>query len=326
MWEVIVVATADQIKSLIQSHYDKNEERFKTVALQLAAYEAKKGHQSFARDIRDILEKSKLKTKIIPFNRELDELMITESSEKKLIDLVVSKDIKSRIERILLEYWQKDKLKKHGLNNRRKVLLAGHPGTGKTLTASVLAGEMNLPLCTIVMDKLVTKYMGETSVKLRQIFDFISNNPAVYLFDEFDTIGTERSLDNDVGEIRRILNSFLQFIEQDRSESIIVAATNNPKLLDQALFRRFDDVIHYTLPDNDQIKRLINNRVGKFKDKNWSLNRIIASANKLSHAEISMACNNAVKEAILLDLNSIDEELIIKMINERNDAYKRGDV
>lgn len=321
-----MVATADQIKMLIKSHFENDEDRFKTLVLQLAAYEAKNGHQSFARDIRDLVEKSKVKTNVIPFNRKLDDLIITDLSEKKLLELVVSKDIKSRIERILLEYWQKDKLKKHGLKNRRKILLAGEPGTGKTLTASVLAGETKLPLCTIVMDKLVTKYMGETSVKLRQIFDFISSNPAVYLFDEFDTIGTERSLDNDVGEIRRILNSFLQFIEQDNSESIIVAATNNPKLLDQALFRRFDDVIHYTLPDNDQIGRLIKNNIGRYKTKNLSLNKVVESAYGLSHAEISMATNDSVKEAILLDLESIDEDLLIKMIKERKDAYKRGDI
>ncbi|MBR8665885.1 ATP-binding protein [Bacillus paralicheniformis] len=320
------MATADQIKMLIKSHFENDEDRFKTLVLQLAAYEAKNGHQSFARDIRDLVEKSKVKTNVIPFNRKLDDLIITDLSEKKLLELVVSKDIKSRIERILLEYWQKDKLKKHGLKNRRKILLAGEPGTGKTLTASVLAGETKLPLCTIVMDKLVTKYMGETSVKLRQIFDFISSNPAVYLFDEFDTIGTERSLDNDVGEIRRILNSFLQFIEQDNSESIIVAATNNPKLLDQALFRRFDDVIHYTLPDNDQIGRLIKNNIGRYKTKNLSLNKVVESAYGLSHAEISMATNDSVKEAILLDLESIDEDLLIKMIKERKDAYKRGDI
>jgi len=320
------MATAEQIKMLIQAHYEKNEERFKTVLLQLAAYEAKKGHYSFARDIRELLEKVKTKTdKIIPFNKELSDLLITDISEKRLIELVVSKDIKSRIERILLEFWQRDKLKKHGMLNRRKILLAGHPGTGKTLTASVLAGETKLPLCTIVMDKVVTKYLGETSVKLRQIFDFINENQAVYLFDEFDTIGSERSLDNDVGEMRRILNSFLQFIEQDNSESIIVAATNNPKLLDHALFRRFDDVIYYKLPDKDQIQRLIKNKIGKYRPSNFSLNKIVENATQLSHADISKACNDAVKEAILLDLEYISEELLLRMISERIEAYKRGE-
>ena len=108
-------------------------------------------------------------------------------------------------------------------------------------------------MCIRDRDKLVTKFMGETSAKLRQIFDSIESIVGVYLFDEFDAIGADRSLDNEVGEMRRILNSFLQFIEQDDSESIIVAATNNQKLLDQALFRRFDDVLHYTLPTSKAV-------------------------------------------------------------------------
>lgn len=106
--------------------------------------------------------------------------------------------------------------------------------------------------------------MGETSAKLRQIFDEISASVGVYFFDEFDAIGADRALDNEVGEARRILNSFLQFIEQDTSESIIIAATNNQKLLDQALFRRFDDVLHYTLPTKENVYRLYSMRLGVF--------------------------------------------------------------
>ena len=178
------------------------------------------------------------------------------------------------------------------------------------MTASVLAGELQLPLCTILMDKMVTKFMGETSVKLRQIFETISENQAVYLFDEFDAIGTERSLDNDVGEMRRVLNSFLQFIEQDDSRSLIVAATNNPKLLDQALFRRFDDVLHYQLPGEAEIRRLIENRLGEFLGHRFLWKSILEKANSLSHAEISKACDDSIKEAILNDQNKVDEILL----------------
>ena len=95
----------------------------------------------------------------------------------------------------------------------------------------MIAAELDLPLYTIQMDKVVTKFMGETSTKLRQIFDNISTSTGVYFFDEFDAIGADSSLDNEVGEARRILNSFLQFIEQDTSDSIIIAATNNQQLL-----------------------------------------------------------------------------------------------
>ena len=120
--------------------------------------------------------------------------------------------VQERIERIVHEYRQQDKLKQHALAHRRKILLIGPPGTGKTMTARVLAHELRLPLHTVQVDRMVTKFMGETAAKLRQVFDLIQQEPGVYLFDEFDAIGGERTLDSDVGEMRRVLSALLQFI------------------------------------------------------------------------------------------------------------------
>jgi len=316
------MATAEQLKSLIRSHFADDRERFVTVALQLAAHEAKQGHTALAHEIRALVDKAKsAPVRVIRFNRELDDLVISTEPKERLADLIVSDEIRNRIERILREYRQQDKLKKHGLGNRRKALLAGPPGTGKTMTAAVLAGELHLPLHTILMDKLVTKFMGETSAKLRQIFDVIRERRGVYLFDEFDAIGAERGRDNDVGEMRRVLNSFLQFIEQDDSDSLIVAATNNPRILDQALFRRFDDVLYYHLPTENEIRHLIENRLGKFRGKKLSLKMAIKEAETLSHAEITQACDDAIKEAILADRETVTATLLKKMLRERRLAY-----
>ncbi len=184
------MATAEQLKSLIRSHFSNESERFTTITLQLAAHEAKRGHNALAHEIRSLVDKSKSSpVKFVRFNRELDDLVITAKPGERLADLIVSNDMRQRIMRILREYRQQDKLKKHGLGNRRKALLAGPPGTGKTMTATVLAGELHLPLHTILMDKLVTKFMGETSAKLRQIFEVIRKRRDVYLFDEFDARG-----------------------------------------------------------------------------------------------------------------------------------------
>lgn len=316
------MATAEQLKSLIQTHFADDRERFATIALQLAAHEAKQGHSALAHEIRALVDKSKATPlRIVRFNRELDDLVIAAEPRERLADLIVSDDMKIRIERILREYRQQEKLKKHGLGNRRKALLTGPPGTGKTMTAAVLAGELHLPLHTILMDKLVTKFMGETSAKLRQIFDVIRERRGVYLFDEFDAIGAERGRDNDVGEMRRVLNSFLQFIEQDNSNSLIVAATNTPLILDQALFRRFDDVLHYHLPTGDEIWQLLENRLGKFRGKELSKKTALKEAETLSHAEITQACDDAIKEAILADRETVTAALLKKMFRERRAAY-----
>jgi SpoVK/Ycf46/Vps4 family AAA+-type ATPase len=319
------MATAEQIKSLIRSHFSDQPEQFFTIALQVAANEANQGHQSLAHEIRMIVDKAKARpTRIIPFTPDLNHLVLTSEPKERLGVLVQSNDMRERIERILREYRQKTKLEKHGLSHRRKILLAGPPGTGKTLTAAVLAGELGLPLFTIMMDKIITKFMGETSAKLRQIFDVVQEHRGVYLFDEFDAIGGERSRENDVGEMRRVLNSFLQFIERDTSDSLIVAATNSPRILDQALFRRFDDVLHYHLPDKTEIERLIENRLGSFRQKKMGLDTSVKAADSLSHAEIAQACDDAIKETILADRKTVTATLLKKMLQERRSAYQES--
>lgn len=314
--------TGDQLKALIKSHFENETERFVTLTLQIAAQKARDGQTSFADDIRKIVDKSKTSLpRLKLLSNDFQSLILPVVPTDRLSDLIVSETLKERINRILLEYHQKDKLRRHNLENRRRVLLTGPPGTGKTMTASVVAGELHLPLYIVLMDKMVTKFMGETSAKLRQVFEIISENKGVYLFDEFDAIGTERSKDNDVAEMRRVLNSFLQFIERDQSESIIVAATNNLTLLDQALFRRFDDVLHYALPTKSEIEDLLHARLGAYKG-NFKVETISGHSAKLSHAEITHACLDAIKEVILNDKEKVDKSTLLKTLKNRVSAYQ----
>lgn len=248
-------------------------------------------------------------------------LTLSEKTDLPLSALVLPAKLKERIERVIHEYRQQHKLKTHGLSHRRKLLLVGPPGTGKTMTARVLAHELRLPLHTIQVDKLVTKFMGETSAKLRQIFDLIQQEQGAYLFDEFDAIGGERQLENDVGEMRRVLNAFLQFIEQDTSDSLIVAATNSPRLLDRALFRRFDDVLYYDLPEAEDRQRLMQNVLCSFLAPGFAWEAVTVESDSLSHAELDQACRDAIKHAILTDQETVDANLLRQMLKERQEAY-----
>ncbi|GAB1352136.1 ATP-binding protein [Erysipelotrichia bacterium] len=319
------MATADQMKSLIRSHFSNDMERFCTVVLQVAAHEARQGHEALANDLREIVKEERKKNgpRVISFPRDLKGLVLTEEPSVPLSAMVLTDEIRTRLDRIVHEYRQQDKLKSHGLKHRRKILLIGPPGTGKTMTARVLAKELRLSLHTIQVDRLVTKFMGETGAKLRQIFDLIQEEHGVYLFDEFDAIGGDRSIDSDVGEMRRVLNAFLQFIEQDTSDSLIIAATNNPKLLDRALFRRFDDVIYYEPPDADAIKQLIENILGNFLGTGFAWDKIISACKGLSQAEIDIACLDAIKNAILYDCVMVNAEALLQNIKEKQEAHKK---
>ena len=314
------MATAEQMKSLVKAYADCNDEKFKTVVLQIAAHEARLGHDNLARELKKQIDRVGSKRANIVQLTSTNPMLSLSMPSHDLSELIVSEDITDKIQRILNEYRNRNKLISYGLTNRRKILIEGNPGTGKTLTASIIASELSLPLYTVQMDKLVTKFMGETSAKLRQVFDSIESNVGVYLFDEFDAIGADRSLDNEVGEMRRILNSFFYFIEQDGSESIIIAATNNQRLLDQALFRRFDDVLHYMLPAHMEIKRLLEYKIKSY-DENFTIPKdVIKAADGLSHAEIARVCDDAIKNSILND-ESITDKIIISLLNERHNVY-----
>jgi len=191
------------------------------------------------------------------------------------------------------------------------------------MTASALAGELHLPLFVIRLDGLITKFMGETAAKLRLVFDALRETHGVYLFDEVDALGGERARSNDVGEIRRVLNSFLQFLELEETESLLVAATNHPQLLDSAMFRRFDAVIEYPLPTAPVIKALVLNRLANIKLGRVSWSHVTKAAAGLSHAEVTMAAERAAKDLILLDRSEIMTADLVSALNQRRAESRR---
>ena len=321
------MATAEQIKALLKTHAERDEERFYAVALQVAASAARTGHTKLAGDIKTLVERGRNRAPMAPVGAlvpllkqpkgDLSGILEISNPGTGAGEIVLSEDVSGRLKRVILEQRQKDKLEQFGLQPRRKLLFTGSPGTGKTMAAAVLATELKLPLYTILLDGLITRYMGETAAKLRLIFDHIQQTRAVYLFDEFDAIGTQRGAANDVGEIRRVLNSFLMFVEQDRSDSVIVAATNHPELLDRALHRRFDDIIKFDRPDADRISQIIENRLAAFHLSSLALDALARQAEGLSCAEVVLACDDAAKEAVLHHDSNLTNDLLRKAIDDR---------
>jgi SpoVK/Ycf46/Vps4 family AAA+-type ATPase len=321
------MATAEQIKGLLRSYIAGDGDQFLTISMQVAAHEARRGNTNLARELRDLIDQAKRQASLppprpaVPIARpsgELADLVAVSYPKTRLSDMVLPDPTRSSLNRVLDEYRQQDRLRSHGLSARRKLLLVGPPGSGKTMTASALAGELKLPLLVVRLDAVITKYMGETAAKLRQIFDAMVATKGVYLFDEFDAIGSDRARRNDVGEIRRVLNSFLQFLEADDSDSLIVAATNYRGLLDAALFRRFDDVVRYGEPAPAHVEALLRNRLNSFDLTHVVWGKVAGRAKGLSYAEIARAAGEAAKAAILSDRTAITTDDLLAALSERS--------
>ena len=329
------MATAQQILGLLRSHAKGDEERFHALSMQIAAAEERKGHRKLADEIRKLADTVAQRKKapdqghragepvpIVAPRGELAGIMSASYPKTRLRHMVLPESVSRELAKVVTEHRQRWKLSEHGLWPRAKVLLVGPPGSGKTMTASALAGELALPLFTILLHGLITKYMGETAAKLRIVFDAIADTRGLYLFDELDAIGAKRATGNDVGEARRILNSFLQFLEEDRSESLIVATTNHPEILDRALFRRFHVILEYALPERDLIVQTVESRLAMFPLKSIDWDRVAGAAEGLSNAEIIRAAEDAARDAVLSGQGDVETDALSDALAARMSAYR----
>lgn len=314
----------EHITAMVRSHASGDDSAFYSVALQIAAREARQGHHVLADDIKKAVDASRSATprsnvtKLAQPRGDLADLIEVSHPEVSLRNLVGPGELKDRLKQVIAEQRQRKRLLDHGFDPTHRLLLEGPPGTGKTMTAAVLAHELSLPMFTVRLDSLLSKYMGETAGKLRQVFDAVAQRRGVYLFDEFDALGGDRS-GNDVGEARRILNSFLVFLEQASPESIVIAATNHRAILDKALFRRFDMVLRYQLPDTAQARAVIKGRLGTLmKGMRWD--SVDAHTEGLSHADLVKAAEAAAKAVLMRGDTVIRAEDLVSTLEARRTA------
>lgn len=311
--------------ALLKSHVQRDDQEFLAIAMEVAAAEARHGHSQVANTIKRLVDEAKCKEPasqrpvlVVPNRSELGSILFTTTPDVRMSDLTLPEELASRLNRVILEQRQQSRLRENGLRPRRKILLVGPPGTGKTMTAAALAGELRLSLSTILLEGVITKFLGETAAKLKLIFDAIASTESVYFFDEFDALGARRNQANDVGEIRRVLNTFLQLLEKDDSRGLILAATNHPDLLDSALFRRFDDVLEYCLPTPEVTTRIMKARLGRSAAPNFDWSLAAEKAKGLSQADVSRAATETLKHALLYDQPRVSVVDLLRSLDERS--------
>lgn len=321
------MSNAKTILALLKSRADGDNDRFFSIALQIAAAEARQGRRTTAEELRQEVEKARARESrgaSVPIafahpRGSLEGLLEMRDPRYKLKDVVLNERLVSRFGDILRQQRRRDWLREHGKTPNRRLLFVGPPGSGKTMSAEAVAGELHLPLFVIRLEGLITRYMGETAAKLRLIFDETAKRRGVYLFDEFDAVGGRRAAVNDVAEMRRVLNSFLQFMEENNStDSVVICSTNHPSLLDRALLRRYDQVLEFDAPTSAQIKQLISANIAPMRVLTPKWKQIIHAAESLSQSEIARAADDAVKMAILDERKALSTEDVVNRLQERH--------
>ncbi len=325
------MTTARQLMGMIRSHAAGDNARFLSIAEEIANEALASGKVRVADEIHKLLVAAREQAQAHPAQLqptpmakprgELAGLLKVSYPETRLPDLVLNKDLQRRISRIVREQQEARALEAHGLAPRKRFLFSGPPGTGKTMTAAAIAGELSMPLFTIQLDGVINKYMGESAAKLRLIFDAMHNSRGVYFFDEVDALATARGNENDVGEARRVLTSFLQFLEEDNSRSIIVAATNIKAFLDPAIFRRFQGAFVYARPSRDEARTLLRYHLLQFAKGKIDWHEVDNVVDGLSQADLAAAADDAARDAVLDQNGDLTTSLLVRALQDRKDIH-----
>lgn len=294
------------------------------VAYSIIEEEKRKGHSKLAEKLDAILKirlaqdkdrpsfkVAKEKNYSIPVDRRY-RLPLATNLEHELLrhEMVLTPEVEAKIVRIEKEYLARERLAHHGLKPRKKILLYGSSGCGKSMAAERIAWDLGLPFYKVRFDSIISSYLGESASNLQKLFDSINEFPCVLLLDEFDIIGKQRSTSsNDVGEIHRIVNILLGLLEEYVGEGILIATTNLEGSLDNALFRRFDDFIELSKPGEKEIALLLKTTFSALKlSEKIDLKNYSKEMHGMSYAIIVKIANDAAKKAIINSNHEISVE------------------
>jgi SpoVK/Ycf46/Vps4 family AAA+-type ATPase len=326
------MATGEQLKRLFKSYTQRDSEAFRAAARDVVSEEYKKNHHLLAAELEQILENNQMKRNLrdhhlafedLPMDKERGTTLLDIRSPSKYpSDILLSKDNEQIMQRIMEEYIHAEVIRTYGLRPKTKLLFCGPPGCGKTLCAEVLSTELGLPLLYTRFDSVISSYLGETSANLRKVFDFARRGQWVLLFDEFDAIGKSRDDLSEHGELKRVVNSFLQLLDNFPDDSIVIAATNLEKLLDFALWRRFDEIVFFGRPTPEQIPQLIEMKLRSFPHRETDLTSFFSRLEGMSHADIERICFEAVKACILQGKQQLNAEAFEEALKQQEERLR----
>ena len=315
------------LKRLFKTISTEKSSNLAKIALEIVEDERKKGHNNLAKSLESIIIKNNIQhrntniSKIVPLHDlpvdKRYKIPLVNHIEREILrhEMILPEDVEVKIRRIEQEYAGRERLKHFGLHPRKKILFYGAPGCGKSMSAERIAWNLGLPFLKVKFEALLSSFLGESATNIKAIFESIKNYPCILLLDEFDFIGKTRSSSNDVGEMHRIVNILLQIMDEYEAPGILVATTNLEGSLDEALFRRFDDIIELPKPENKQICALLKATLSSIEtDKKLDLQKLADKMLGYSPAIIVKIAQDAAKEAVLnsqlpVDINHLTKAL-----------------
>lgn len=302
----------EQLKRIFNAYKAKDDDIFYKTAESIIAELAASNEQALALYIKNLINEYKgrdpkiRQLSVLPKSKiPLDSLVSIHDSYVDASKIILNNTISHKIHRVVEEQIKRSKLEEHGIKPKNKLLFWGPPGCGKTFTADYIAYELSLQVGIVKLSSLISSFLGDTASNIKQVFDYAKATPMVLLLDEIDAIGKNRDDKNDVGELKRVVNSLLQIMDDFPSRrSIIIACSNHQYLLDSALWRRFDDVIQFPRPSKQEIQKYLQKLLRNIKHK-VVLPSIANLFLKMSYAEIKQVIDESVKTMLLSDKNCL---------------------